>query len=49
MLHLRYGTNSVVDDAYLDAAKVIAKPEFQYLVAASYVQLQEKELANVYY
>lgn len=49
MLRLRYGTNSVVDDAYLDAAKVIAKPEFQYLVAASYVQLQEKELANVYY
>lgn len=49
MLRLRYGTNSVVDDVYLDVAKVIAKPEFQYLVAASYVQLQEKELANVYY
>lgn len=49
MLKLRYETNSVVDDAYLNAAKVIATPDFQYLVAASFVQLQEKEKAKEYY
>lgn len=49
MLKLRYETNSVVDDAYLSAAKCITTPDFQYLVAASYVQLQEIEEAKVYY
>lgn len=49
MLKLRYETNSVVDDAYLAAAKRITTPDFQYLVAASYVQLQEKEEAKAYY
>ena len=49
MLKLRYETNSVVDDSYLNAAKCIATPDFQYLVAASYVQLQEEEKAKEYY
>lgn len=49
MLRFRYDTNSVVDDIYLDAAKAIATPDFQYLVAASYVQLQAREEAKVYY
>lgn len=49
MLRFRYDTNSVVDDVYLDVAKAIATPDFQYLVAASYVQLQAKEEAKVYY
>lgn len=49
MLKLRYDTNNVVDDAYLGAAKRITTSDFQYLVAASYVQLQEKEEAKVYY
>lgn len=49
MLKLRYETNSVVDDAYLAVAKRITTPDFQYLVAASYVQLQEKEEAKAYY
>lgn len=49
MLKLRYETNSVVDDAYLSAAKCVTTPDFQYLVAASYVQLQEKEEAKVHY
>lgn len=49
MLHLRYETNSVVDDVYLDVAKGIATPDFQYLVAASYVQLQDTDKAKKYY
>lgn len=49
ILHLRYETNSVVDDVYLEAAKSIITPEFQNLVAASYVQLQDSEEAKKYY
>lgn len=49
LLRLRYETNSVIDDSYLNDAKCIPTSDFQWIVAASYVQLQEKNKAKVYY